>query len=80
MWLILPCVLLLAAYAQASIWFGYAPATFAAGVLAFRLFGNGWMSCLLHSTIATLVLYVIFFKMLRLYNPPGQWVDLPLPF
>ena len=79
-WLVIPCVLLLAAYTQASIWFGYGAATFVSGILIFRMFQNSWVASLIQSVIATLVLYVIFFKLLKLYNPPGRWLDLPLPF
>lgn len=78
--LILPCVALLWAYAQGTIWFGYTAPTFVSGVLIFRLFRNGWLASLVQSVIATLVLYVIFFKLLKLYNPPGRMLDLQLPF
>ena len=78
--LILPCVALLWAYAQGTIWFGYAAPTFVSGVLIFRLFKNGWAVSVIQSGIATLMLYVIFFKLLRLYNPPGRLLDLQLPF
>lgn len=78
--LILPCIALLAAYAQGTIWFGYAAPTFICGVLIFRLFRNAWLSSVVQSVIATLVLYVVFFKLLKLYNPPGRWLDLQLPF
>jgi len=77
---VVPCIALFAAYAQGQIWFGYGAATFAAGGLVFRLFQNSWISSLMQSAIATLVLYILFFKMLKLYNPPGRWLDLPLPF
>lgn len=78
--LVLPCVVLLAAYAQFYIWFGYAAATFLSGVLIFRLFQNSWVYCIAQSAIATLVLYITFFKMLKLYNPSGRLLDLSLPF
>lgn len=78
--LVLPCVLLLAVYAQGYVWFGYAAATFVCGVLIFRLFQNNWLSSTLQSAIATLVLYLIFFKLLKLYNPTGRLLDLSLPF
>lgn len=78
--LILPCLALLAAYAQGRIWFGYVAPTFISGVAIFRLFRNGWVSSLIQSVIATLALYIVFFKLLRLYNPPGRWLDLQLPF
>jgi len=78
--LVLPCILLLAAYAQAYIWFGYVAATFVCGVLVFRLFQNGWLSSTLQSAVATMVLYVLFFVLLKLYNPPGRLLDLSLPF
>jgi len=78
--LIIPCILHLAAYAQGSIWFGYPAATFVSGFLVFRLFQNGWVSSLVQSTVATLLLYTVFFKLLKLYNPPGTVLDLQLPF
>lgn len=78
--LVLPVMCLLAAYAQAQIWFGYAAATFASGVLIFRLFGNSWIVSILHGAVATVALYILFFKLLKLYNPPGRLLDLPLPF
>ena len=53
---------------------------FVSGILIFRMFQNSWVASLIQSVIATLVLYVIFFKLLKLYNPPGRWLDLPLPF
>ena len=78
--LIIPCILLLAAYAQGTILFSYVPATYVSGVLVFRLFRNSWLTCLIQSAIATLVLYFIFFNLLRLYNPPGRWLDVQMPF
>lgn len=78
--LVLPCVFLLAAYAQGTILFGYAAPTFVSGVLIFRLFRNGWLFSVIQSVIATLALYVIFFKLLKLYSPPGRLLDLQLPF
>ena len=78
--LVLPCVLLLGVYAQGYVWFGYAAATFVCGVLIFRLFQNSWLSSIFQSAIATLVLYFIFFKLLKLYNPAGRLLDLSLPF
>lgn len=78
--LVLPCILLLAAYAQAQIWVGYPLATFLSGVLVFRLFRNGWLFSILQSAIATLVLYLLFFRVLKLYNPPGRWLELQMPF
>jgi hypothetical protein len=78
--LVLPCIVLLAVYAQAYTWFGYAAATFVCGILIFRLFQNSWLSSVLQSAIATLILYFLFFKLLKLYNPPGRWLDLSLPF
>lgn len=79
MCLILPCVALLALYAQGTIWFGYAAPTFVSGALIFRLFRNNWLSSLIQSLVATLVLYVIFFRLLKLYNPPGRVIDLQIP-
>ncbi len=78
--LVLPCILLLAAYAQTQIWVGYPLATFLSGVLIFRLFRNGWLFSILQSVIATLVLYLLFFRVLKLYNPPGRWLELQMPF
>lgn len=78
--LIIPCSLLLAAYAQATIWFSYVPATFVSSVVIFRMFRNGWIASLIQSLIATLALYYIFFNLLRLYNPPGRWLDVQMPF
>ena len=78
--LIIPCILLLASYAQGTILFSYVPATYVSGVLVFRLFRNSWLTCLIQSAIATLVLYFIFFNLLRLYNPPGHWLDVQMPF
>jgi len=78
--LVLPCIFVLAAYAQATIWFGYLAATLVAGVLIFRLFRNGWVASIIHSMVATLVLYVLFFVLLKLYNPAGRMLDLSLPF
>lgn len=78
--LVLPMLLLMGAYAQGQIWFGYVPATFVIGVCVFALFGNDLRRCLVHSAIATTLLYLVFFKGLKLYNPPGTWADLPMPF
>lgn len=78
--LVLPCILLLAAYAQLYVWFGYAAATGGCGALVFKLFRNSLLASVVQSAIATLVLYFIFFKLLKLYNPPGRLLDLSLPF
>ncbi len=76
--LILTCVLLFALYAQASIWFGYLAATCVSGVAIFRLFRNRWIASLVQSVLATLVLCIVFFKLLRLYTLRG--VGLTCPF
>lgn len=78
--LVLPMIGLIAVYAQGQVLFGYLSATFVTGVLIFRLFANGWLASILHSLIGTTVLYLLFFKLLNLYNPPGRWFDLALPF
>ena len=80
MFLILPCLLIMAAYAQGAIWFGYIIPTLLSGTLVFRLFKTDWIFSLIHSLIATTVLYFIFFRLLKLYNPPGSLLDLPIPF
>lgn len=71
-----PLLLLVAVYGLFHIWFGYLLATLLCSVLAFRLFGNGWLASLLHSLIGAAILYVLFIKVLRVYDPPGELIDL----
>lgn len=78
--LVVPLLAFMAIYAQGQIFVGYVPASLAIGFGVFLLFGNSPFASLLHCVFATSLLYFIFFKMLRLYNPPGTLFDLPLPF
>ena len=73
---VLPLIALMIAYGLFQTWFGYLISSFLCGVAAFRLFGNGWLTCALHSAIGTAVIYLLFFKLLNLYDPPGTVIDI----
>lgn len=75
--LVLPMLALMALYAQGKTWLGYELATFIVGIVIFRLFGNSLLKSAMHSVIATALLYTIFFKLLKLYNPSGTLLELP---
>lgn len=74
---VLPMLVLMALYSQGKTWLGYELATLVVGICVFRLFGNSFLKSALHSVIATLLLYTVFFKLLKLYNPSGTLLDLP---
>ena len=71
-----PLMLLAAACGILQIAFGYLAATSLGGIAVFRLFGNSWRKSLLHSIAGTAVLYIVFFRLLNLYDAPGRILDL----
>lgn len=71
-----PTILLIALYGFFFGWFSYVPATILIGIIAFRIFGNSWQTSLIHSAIGTVVLYFLFIRLLRIYNPSGTLLDL----
>ena len=71
-----PLVLLMGAYGVAHILFGFLVATFICGTAAFRLFGNSWKLSAAHGAAGSAVFYVVFFKILNVYDPPGSVIDL----
>ena len=71
-----PLILLMGVYALFHHWFGYMMATFLCGLAGFKLFGNSWSSSFIHAVAGTLVLYVTFVKLLKVYDPPGRLIDL----
>ena len=73
---VLPLIAFMIIYGLFQTWFGYLIATFASGVAVFRLFGNGWISCAVNSAIGAAVIYLLFFKLLNLYDPPGTIIDI----
>ena len=71
-----PVAMLMALYGLCHIWFGYLAATLVSGVLAFRLLGNPWLSAVIHGIAGTAILYVLFIRLLNVYDPPGIILDL----
>ena len=71
-----PLVLLMALYGAMQVWFGYMPASLVCGIALFRLFGNGWKASLIHTAVGVGTIYILFFKLLNLYDPPGRILEL----
>ncbi len=75
-----PFVFLIVGGGIAYVWVinavGYFPATLAFSPLAFAAFGGrGLTRTLLPGAIAAVVIYIIFFKILGIYDPPGRFFD-----
>lgn len=71
-----PLVLLMALYVAMQVRFGYMLASLVCGIALFRLFGNGWLALLIHSAVGVGTIYILFFKLLNLYDPPGRILEL----
>lgn len=74
-----PLLLLMVLNGFGQIWFGYLVATFFCGICVFRLFENSWAASAIHGAIGAAVLYLLFFGLLQLYDPPGTILDLSIP-
>jgi len=72
----LPLIALMVLYALAQSWFGYLLASLLCGVAVFKLFGNSLLVSAGHSIVISAVIYLLFFKLLKLYDPPGRLIDL----
>ncbi|MDE0307241.1 MAG: tripartite tricarboxylate transporter TctB family protein [Albidovulum sp.] len=71
-----PLVLLMGLYGVMQVWFGYVLASLACGVAVFRAFGNNWIVSLIHSAVGVGTIYILFFKLLSVYDPPGSILEL----
>ena len=71
-----PLVLLMGLYGAMQIWFGYLLASLAIGIVLFRIFGNGWRASLVHSAVGVATIYILFFRLLNVYDPPGKILEL----
>lgn len=64
------------AYVWAIDAVGYFPATLAVSPAAFAAFGGrGLRGTVVPGFLATVAIYVIFFRVLGVYDPPGQYFD-----
>lgn len=65
------------AYVRAIDAVGYLPATLAVAPLAFMAFGGrGWTGAILPGLAVATTIYLIFFVLLGVYDPPGRYFDL----
>ncbi|MDE0537825.1 MAG: tripartite tricarboxylate transporter TctB family protein [Rhodospirillales bacterium] len=71
-----PLIVLMAVYGVFHVWFGYLIASVLTGYLVFRLFGNNLKTILIHGTVGSALLFVIFVKLLNIYDPPGSLIDI----
>ncbi len=71
-----PLVLLMGLYAVFQLWFGYLLASLLISYLVFRIFGNDLKTILIHGTVGSVLLFLLFVKLLNIYDPPGSLIDL----
>lgn len=71
-----PLILLLAFYGQMMTWFGYLISTLICAFGAFRLFGNSTRTSLVHSIVGGVLFYVVFVRVMGIYDPRGSVLDL----
>ncbi len=71
-----PIIFLMVLYGYCHGWFGYFIATFICALIAFKLFENSWRASLIHAAAGTIVLYVVFIKVLGVYDPAGRLINI----